>query len=117
MNLFFDVIFKKDAITGITKDNFDKPVEYATVTLFKALDSTIVCGKITDKNGELNIKTSYSRGRRLSAAGMRTQLHVPIQVEIIDNGPGILPDIRDHIFDPFVADVNRSRWPQEIWQH
>jgi two-component system nitrogen regulation sensor histidine kinase GlnL len=34
---------------------------------------------------------------------MRTQLHVPIQVEIIDNGPGISPDIRDHIFDPFVT--------------
>ena len=59
--------------------------------------------EVTDNNGELNIKTSYSRGRRLSAGAMRTQLHVPIQVEIIDNGPGISPDIRDHIFDPFVT--------------
>ena len=59
--------------------------------------------EVTDKKGELNVKTSYSRGRRLSAGAMRTQLHVPIQVEIIDNGPGISPDIRDHIFDPFVT--------------
>ena len=59
--------------------------------------------EVTDKKGELTVKTSYSRGRRLSAGAMRTQLHVPIQVEIIDNGPGISPDIRDHIFDPFVT--------------
>ena len=28
---------------------------------------------------------------------------MPIQVEVIDNGPGIAPDLRDHIFDPFVS--------------
>ena len=59
--------------------------------------------EVTNNNGELTVKTSYSRGRRLSAGAMRTLLHVPIQVEIIDNGPGISPDIRDHIFDPFVT--------------
>ena len=42
-------------ISGITKDNLDKPIEYATVSLFNALDSTIVSGKITDKNGEFEI--------------------------------------------------------------
>lgn len=42
-------------ISGTTKDNLDKPVEYATVSLFNALDSTIVSGKITDKNGEFEI--------------------------------------------------------------
>ena len=57
----------------------------------------------TDKKCELVVKTSYFRGRRLSTRAMRTQLYVPIQVEIIDNGPGISPDIRDHIFDPFVT--------------
>tara|TARA_B100001057_G_scaffold279634_1_gene279993 strand:- start:141 stop:1286 length:1146 start_codon:yes stop_codon:yes gene_type:complete len=59
--------------------------------------------EVTNNKGELTVKTSYSRGRRLSAGAMRTLLHVPIQVEIIDNGPGISPDIRDHIFDPFVT--------------
>jgi len=28
---------------------------------------------------------------------------VPVQVDIIDNGPGIPEDIRNHIFDPFVS--------------
>jgi two-component system nitrogen regulation sensor histidine kinase GlnL len=56
----------------------------------------------TDKNTELMVMTSYSRGRRLNGTGA-ARLHVPIQVEIIDSGPGIAPDLRDHIFDPFVS--------------
>jgi two-component system nitrogen regulation sensor histidine kinase GlnL len=57
----------------------------------------------TDKNAELIIKTSYSRGRRLSLAASDGGSHVPVQVDIIDNGPGIPEDIRNHIFDPFVS--------------
>jgi len=56
----------------------------------------------TDKKTELTVTTSYSRGRRLNGTGA-ARLHVPIQVEIIDNGPGIALDLRDHIFDPFVS--------------
>ena len=57
----------------------------------------------TDKNGELIIRTSYSPARRLSTTSISGQLHVPIQVEVIDNGRGIPEDIRDHLFDPFVS--------------
>ncbi len=56
----------------------------------------------TDKNTELMVMTSYARGRRLNGTGA-ARLHVPIQVEIVDSGPGIAPDLRDHIFDPFVS--------------
>ena len=56
----------------------------------------------TENKSELTIVTSYSRGRRLSGAGTG-RLHVPIQVEVVDNGPGITPDLRDNIFDPFVS--------------
>ena len=52
--LFIPFVFSSQ-ISGITKDNFDNPIEYATVSLFNALDSTIVSGKITDKNGEFEI--------------------------------------------------------------
>ena len=60
----------------------------------------------TDKNAELVIKTSYSRGRRLSLAASDGGSHVPVQVDIIDNGRGIPEDIRNHIFDPFVSGRN-----------
>ncbi|MEC8131087.1 MAG: ATP-binding protein [Pseudomonadota bacterium] len=56
----------------------------------------------TEKKTELMVVTSYARGRRLSGVGA-VRLHVPIQVEIVDNGPGIAADLRDHIFDPFVS--------------
>ena len=54
------------------------------------------------KKTDLMVVTSYARGRRLSGVGA-VRLHVPIQVEIVDNGPGIAADLRDHIFDPFVS--------------
>ncbi|MDC1383014.1 ATP-binding protein [Candidatus Puniceispirillum sp.] len=57
----------------------------------------------TDKKGELIIKTSYSQGRRLSFAASNGSSHVPVQVDLIDNGRGIPDDIRDHLFDPFVS--------------
>ena len=57
----------------------------------------------TDCKGELNIITSYSQGRRLSLAASDGGLHVPVQVDLIDNGRGIPDDIRDHLFDPFVS--------------
>lgn len=56
----------------------------------------------TEKKTDLMVVTSYARGRRLSGVGA-VRLHVPIQVEIVDNGPGIAADLRDHIFDPFVS--------------
>jgi two-component system nitrogen regulation sensor histidine kinase GlnL len=60
----------------------------------------------TDNKSELIVKTSYSRGRRLSLAASDGGSHVPVQVDVIDNGRGIPEDIRNHIFDPFVSGRN-----------
>ena len=59
----------------------------------------------TENRTELTVVTSYARGRRLNGGGA-ARLHVPIQVEVIDNGPGIAPELRDHLFDPFVSGKN-----------
>jgi len=59
----------------------------------------------TENRTELTVVTSYARGRRLNGGGT-ARLHVPIQVEVIDNGPGIAPELRDHLFDPFVSGKN-----------
>jgi two-component system nitrogen regulation sensor histidine kinase GlnL len=55
-----------------------------------------------DNNGKITLKTFYDSGLRIPLAN-GDQAHLPIQVEIIDNGPGIPPDIADSIFDPFVS--------------
>ena len=50
----------------------------------------------------LTVATTYSRARRITASGTRRS-SVPVQVEVIDSGPGIPPDMKDHIFEPFVS--------------
>jgi two-component system nitrogen regulation sensor histidine kinase GlnL len=62
----------------------------------------------TDNEAELIVKTSYSQGRRLSLAASDGGLHLPVQVDLIDNGRGIPDDIRDHLFEPFVSGNRRG---------
>lgn len=53
-------------------------------------------------NGKIIIRTYYDPGVRLRRTdGARASL--PLQVEIIDDGPGLPVDIADQVFDPFVS--------------
>jgi len=52
--------------------------------------------------GVIRIRTGFDNGlRRRRSDGSGTPL--PILMEIIDNGPGLPPDIADDVFDPFVS--------------
>ena len=52
--------------------------------------------------GQIRLRTFYDHSlRRLRKDG--TAATLPLQVEIIDNGPGIPPDIAADIFEPFVS--------------
>jgi two-component system nitrogen regulation sensor histidine kinase GlnL len=53
--------------------------------------------------GEIQISTAYRHGVRLAVSGTDTRLHLPLVVEIADNGSGIPEDLRPHLFDPFVT--------------
>lgn len=55
-----------------------------------------------DRRGTIRLHTFYDlslRIRRKDGSGTR----LPLQIEIIDDGPGIPPDIAADIFDPFVS--------------
>ncbi|WP_298491380.1 ATP-binding protein [uncultured Maritimibacter sp.] len=55
-----------------------------------------------DTGGQIRIRTFYDhslRLRRSDGSGNR----LPLQVEIIDNGPGIPPEMVEQIFEPFVS--------------
>ena len=52
--------------------------------------------------GTIVLRTSYERSlRRLRQDG--TGLPVPLQIEVIDDGPGLPPEIASEVFDPFVS--------------
>ncbi|MFN4274722.1 MAG: two-component system sensor histidine kinase NtrB [Ferrovibrio sp.] len=56
-----------------------------------------------DPGGEIVLTTAYRHGVRLAVRGSRDRLHLPLEVSVQDNGPGVPEDIRPHLFDPFVT--------------
>ncbi|MEO3476686.1 ATP-binding protein [Phaeobacter sp. CAU 1743] len=54
------------------------------------------------KGGRIRIRTFYEHSFRLRRSDGTGKL-LPLQIEIIDDGPGLPDTIRDDIFDPFVS--------------
>lgn len=55
-----------------------------------------------DNKGNIIIRTFYEAGLHLRLPD-GTQASLPLQVEVTDDGPGLPPDLADHVFDPFVS--------------
>ena len=51
----------------------------------------------------LVLTTAYRHGMAVSAAPDRPRRALPIEICVLDNGPGAPADIADHLFDPFVS--------------
>ncbi|OKH89959.1 nitrogen regulation protein NR(II) [Thalassospira sp. TSL5-1] len=58
---------------------------------------------VQSETGLITISTRYQHGVRLAVAGGDTRVHLPLVVSVRDNGPGIPPDMRESLFDPFVT--------------
>ncbi len=59
--------------------------------------------EISGENGEIILETAFRTGvSRKGDLGEKLQ-SLPIEIRIVDNGPGIPPSIRDQIFQPFVT--------------
>ncbi len=54
-------------------------------------------------NPQIVIRTRFVSGLVLTAIRLGRPVKLPIEVRISDNGPGIDPTLRDHIFEPFVS--------------
>ncbi|TVP72344.1 MAG: PAS domain-containing sensor histidine kinase [Rhodobacteraceae bacterium] len=52
--------------------------------------------------GKIEIRSFFEHSLRLRAASGE-DVALPIHVEIIDDGPGLPPEIADEVFDPFVS--------------
>ena len=49
------------------------------------------------------LRTRFVSGLVLSAIRLGRPVRLPIEIRVSDNGPGIDPALRDHIFEPFVS--------------
>lgn len=55
------------------------------------------------EGGTITLSTHYRHGVRLAVPHARTAQELPIVVEVKDNGPGVPPDLEEHLFEPFVT--------------
>ena len=57
-----------------------------------------------DGFGAISISTAYRHGVRVrSEKGASASQTAPIEVRVQDNGPGVHPSLREHLFQPFVT--------------
>lgn len=58
---------------------------------------------VSQRKGEITLKTSFRRGVKLTVPGIEGRVHLPLMVTVRDNGPGMSGDIARHMFDPFIT--------------
>ena len=51
----------------------------------------------------ITIRTRYVGGLVFSAIRLGRSVRLPIELSVIDRGPGVAADLRDHVFEPFVS--------------
>ncbi|ADG10453.1 PAS domain-containing protein [Caulobacter segnis] len=56
-----------------------------------------------DGRGAISIHTAWRPGVRVRGADGKTSSGAPIEVRVVDNGPGVPTTLRDHLFQPFVT--------------
>jgi two-component system nitrogen regulation sensor histidine kinase GlnL len=53
--------------------------------------------------GPITLRTAYRHGVSLKRSGIDRRRPLPIEVCVIDEGPGAPPELAEHLFDPFVT--------------
>jgi two-component system nitrogen regulation sensor histidine kinase GlnL len=56
-----------------------------------------------DGRGEIGIYTAYRHGVRVRASKGQALRGAPLEVRVVDNGPGVPAHLREHLFQPFVT--------------
>ncbi|WP_422369992.1 two-component system sensor histidine kinase NtrB [Hoeflea sp.] len=54
-------------------------------------------------DAEVVLTTAYRPGIKLSVAGTREKISLPLEFCVQDNGPGVPSDLLPHLFDPFIT--------------
>jgi two-component system nitrogen regulation sensor histidine kinase GlnL len=67
------------------------------------------CEANPDPGAEIVLATAYRQGVRLALPGTRQRVHLPLSVQVMDNGPGISEELRPHMFDAFITSKPNGR--------
>ncbi|HEX4847411.1 MAG TPA: ATP-binding protein [Novosphingobium sp.] len=78
--------------------NADALVQVLINLLANAADATAA-----QDDRRIIIRTRFASGLQLHSSADGSALRLPIELRISDNGPGIDPELRDHVFEPFVT--------------
>ncbi len=58
---------------------------------------------------EIVIRTRFVSGLVMNVIRLGRPIKLPIEVQVSDNGPGVDPALRDHIFEPFVSNKKNGQ--------
>jgi two-component system nitrogen regulation sensor histidine kinase GlnL len=58
---------------------------------------------VDPQGGEIQLSTAFHHGVRIAVPGSRERVHLPLQVSVRDNGPGIEEEVRSNLWEPFVT--------------
>ena len=77
------------------------PDELVQVVINLLTNAREACGD--NPGGELTVRTRFASGLQHHSPRSGEQVRLPIELRITDNGPGVVPAMREHIFEPFVT--------------
>ena len=78
--------------------NIDALVQVLINLFANAADATIKTAK-----PQIVVRSRFASGLQLHRTTDGSAVRLPIELRVSDNGPGIDPAVRDHIFEPFVS--------------
>ena len=55
------------------------------------------------ENAQVSVRTRFVSGLAFSAIRLGKAVRLPIEITVSDPGPGLPPELRDHVFEPFVS--------------
>ncbi|MFC3124852.1 nitrogen regulation protein NR(II) [Pseudoroseomonas globiformis] len=58
---------------------------------------------VDPRSGEIQLATAYHHGVRIAVGGSRERVHLPLQVSVRDNGPGIPEEVETTLWEPFIS--------------
>ncbi|MBM3506269.1 MAG: PAS domain-containing protein [Alphaproteobacteria bacterium] len=61
------------------------------------------CEAVPEQGGDVVLATAYRHGVRVNVPGTRERMSLPLEISVLDNGPGVSEEMRAHLFDAFVT--------------